>query len=196
MTRPAVVSVNLGRPREVPWRGRSVRTSFFKTPCSGSVAVGPEGLASDEVGDPRVHGGPRKAVYSYPSEHYAPWQAELGVERLPWGSFGENLSLHGLLERDVCPGDQLEVGSAVFEVTQPRTPCFKLNVRFGREDMVRRFARADRSGFYLRVVRAGRLTAGDVIRHVAGPTRGPTIEAVYRSAMQRAIDPVEEFEDV
>ncbi|MGP8072249.1 MAG: MOSC domain-containing protein [Thermoplasmata archaeon] len=195
MATAQLVSVNVALPREVPWRGRRIRTGFFKEPATGTRQVRSEGLEGDGVGDPHSHGGPRKCVYAYPSEHYPYWCGELGLERLPWGSFGENLSLRGVTESDVRPGDRLEVGTALFEVTQPRTPCFKMNLRFGREDMVRRFARAGRSGFYLGVVRPGALAAGDQVLFHLGTGVGPTIDEQFRASMQRPVDPAAEFED-
>ncbi|MGA8663609.1 MAG: MOSC domain-containing protein [Thermoplasmata archaeon] len=196
MAAAGVVSVNVSRPGEVLWRGRKVRTSFFKQPSTGVVQLGPGGLAGDEVGDPRVHGGPRKAVYAYATEHYPFWRDELHLDVLGWGSFGENLSLRGVTEEMVRPGDRLEIGTAVLEVTQPRTPCFKMNVRFGREDLVRRFARAGRSGFYLGVIRPGPVRAGDEIRLRPGPTTGPTIREQFASLTKRPVDPAEELDDL
>ena len=195
LPRPEVISVNLALPQEIRWRGRLVRTSFFKEPRAGVVRAERDGLTGDEVGDPRVHGGPRKAVYAYPTEHYPYWCTELGLEHLDWGSFGENLSLRGVTEEAIRPGDRLEIGTAMLEVTQPRTPCFKMNVRFGREDMVRRFAWAGRSGFYLGVVRPGQFAAGDEVRIHPGPEGPPTIHEQFRVLTQRPVEPAAELAD-
>src|SRR5438552_8126480 len=138
-----VVSVNVGGPREVEWRGRRVRTSIWKTPVAGRVRVGRLDLEGDEQSDLAVHGGPDKAVYVYPSEHYDDWRRELPGTDLPWGAFGENLTIQGLLEDGVRIGDRLRAGSAEVSVTQPRMPCYKLGVRFGRDDMVKRFLARD-----------------------------------------------------
>src|SRR5215813_1019994 len=127
-----LVSICVGRPQELQWRGRSVRTSIFKTPVSGRVRVARENLAGDEQSDLSVHGGKDKAVYGYPAEHYAFWQRELPDFELPWGSFGENFTTEGLLEDEVCVGDRFRVGTAELVVTQPRMPCYKLGVRFDR----------------------------------------------------------------
>jgi MOSC domain-containing protein YiiM len=121
-------------------------------------------LDGDEQSDLTVHGGPNKAVYCYPSEHYAFWREQLPEMDLPWGIFGENLTTEGLLEADVCIGDRIRIGSAEFQVTQPRQPCFKLGIRFGRDDMIKRFVASGRSGFYVAVVREGELGRGDRIR--------------------------------
>jgi MOSC domain-containing protein YiiM len=168
-----VLSVNVGGPREVEWRGERVRTSIWKAPAPGRVAVRRTNLAGDEQSDLRVHGGVGKAVYVYPHEHYAFWQRELPGAALGLGSFGENLTSTGLLEADVSIGDRLRIGSAELRVTQPRVPCFKLGLRFGRPDMVKRFLAAGRSGFYLAVLRVGELGAGDAIERI--PVETPSL---------------------
>ncbi len=158
-----LISVNVGLPREVEWRGRTVRTSIWKTPIDGRVRVGRLNLEGDRQSDLSVHGGAEKAVYVYPSEHYAYWGRELPSMDLPWGAFGENLTTEGLLEDAVKIGDRLRIGSAELVVTQPRMPCYKLGVRFGREDMVKRFLKSGRTGFYLAVLREGEVGSGDPI---------------------------------
>jgi MOSC domain-containing protein YiiM len=163
----AVVSVNVGLPREIPWRGQTVRTSIFKSPVAGAVRVGRLNLLGDVQSDPAVHGGAHKAVYAYPSEHYAWWRLELGEPDLAWGAFGENLTVSGLTESSVRIGDRLQVGTAELQVAQPRLPCYKLGIRFGRPDMERRFLASGRTGFYLSVVREGILQAGDTAALVA-----------------------------
>jgi MOSC domain-containing protein YiiM len=140
-----------------------VLTSIWKSPTEGRGPVGKVNLQGDKQSDLSVHGGPEKAVYAYPSEHYAFWRAELPDFELGWGSFGENLTTEGVLESQVMIGDQIEIGSAQFLVTQPRMPCFKLAIRFGRDDMVKRFLQSGRTGFYLAVLREGEVAAGDAI---------------------------------
>jgi MOSC domain-containing protein YiiM len=147
-----LISTNVGLPRPVEWNGEIVETAIFKEPVSGAVRVGRLNLEGDRQADLTVHGGTNKAVYAYPSEHYPFWREELATD-LPWGAFGENLTTSGVTEDEVSIGDRLRIGSAEFVVTQPRTPCFKLIVKFGRNDMVRRFQRSGRSGFYLAVAR-------------------------------------------
>jgi MOSC domain-containing protein YiiM len=158
-----IVSVNAGLPREVEWQGRRVLTSIWKNPVDGRVRAGRLNLAGDEQSDLSVHGGPDKAVYVYPREHYAFWRDELPGVELPFGAFGENLTTAGLVEAEVNIGDRLAIGSAEFVVTQPRMPCVKLAIRFGRDDMIKRFLRSGRSGFYLAVTREGEIGAGDAI---------------------------------
>lgn len=165
--------MNVGLPREVLFRGEAVETSIFKDPVEGRVRVRRLNLDGDKQSDLTVHGGAEKAVYVYPSEHYAYWREELPGVDLPWGSFGENLTVEGLAEDRVQIGDRLEIGSASFVVTQPRMPCFKLGIRFGRMDMVKRFLQSGRSGFYLSVSREGDVAAGDAI--VLTPSQGPAI---------------------
>jgi MOSC domain-containing protein YiiM len=158
---PTLLSINVGQPREIVWDDRVALTSIWKTPVSGPVAVTRLNLAGDRQSDLRVHGGVHKAVYAYPSEHYAFWRRELPDADLPWGAFGENFTTEGLLDDVVQIGDRLRAGTAEFVVSQPRLPCFKLAARFNRVDMIKRFTRAGRPGFYLSVAREGSVAAGD-----------------------------------
>jgi MOSC domain-containing protein YiiM len=160
-----LLSINVGLPREVDWRGKVVRTSIFKAPVSGRVRVTPLNVQGDRQSDLSVHGGADKAVYAYPSEHYAYWRNELPSMDFPWGAFGENLTTEGLLENKVHIGDRFRTGSAEFIVTQPRMPCFKLAIRFNRPDMVKRFLRSGRTGFYLdRVAEdSSHITVADIV---------------------------------
>ena len=170
MTQPTmrVLSVNVGLSRPVEWRDEVVYTGIFKAPVTARVAVKRLNIAGDQQADLTVHGGANKAVYAYPNEHYALWRTELPGVELPWGAFGENLTTEGLLEDTVRIGDHLRIGSTELVVTQPRMPCFKLNVRFGRPDMVKRFLQSGRSGFYLAVLREGDVGAGDAVERVGG----------------------------
>jgi MOSC domain-containing protein YiiM len=162
-----VLSINVGLPREVEWRGEVVRTSIFKAPVSGRVRVMRLNVQGDQQSDLSVHGGADKAIYAYPSEHYAFWRNEFPGMNFPWGAFGENLTTEGLLEDKVRVGDRFRAGSAEFIVTQPRMPCFKLGIRFNRADMVKRFLRSGRTGFYLAVLREGDVAAGDAFDLIA-----------------------------
>jgi MOSC domain-containing protein YiiM len=175
-----IVSINVGRPRQIPWQGQLVQTSIFKSPVAGRVQVRPHNLDGDEQSDLTVHGGVNKAVYVYPSEHYAFWKRELPDADLGWGNFGENLTTEGLLEDRVRIGDTLRIGSAEFIVTQPRMPCFKLGIRFNRADMVKRFHLSGRSGFYLSIVREGEVGSGDEIALIAGDDDGITVAEIFR----------------
>ena len=162
-----VVSVNIGFPRRVRWKGRDVRTGIFKVPVEGRVALHRLNFQGDGQADHSVHGGAEKAVYAYPAEHYAFWQEQLGTE-LPFGAFGENLTVEGLpLEDETAVGDRLRIGTAELVVTQPRMPCYKLGLRFGRDDMAPRFLTSGRTGYYLAVELEGELEAGDRIEPLA-----------------------------
>ncbi|HYE87739.1 MAG TPA: MOSC domain-containing protein [Vicinamibacterales bacterium] len=180
-----LLSVNVGQPREFPWQGRTVVTSIFKSPIEGAVRVSGTNVEGDEQSDLTVHGGHRKAVYAYPSEHYAFWKRELGVDTLMWGAFGENLTIEGLLEGGVRVGDRFRIGSVELEVTQPRSPCFKLGVRFGRLDMVKRFLQSGRSGFYLSIIQDGSLQAGDRIELVSRLSKSDTIAEQFQEVLRR-----------
>ena len=172
-----VASLSVGLPREVEWEGSTVLTSIFKEPVDRRLRVNRLNFEGDEQSDLTVHGGRNKAVYLYPSEHYEYWTRELGVD-LPWGAFGENLTVEGILEEDVRIGDRLQIGSVEFAVTQPRMPCFKLGIRFDRDDMVRLFLNSGRSGIYLAVIREGSLAAGDEIAFAATADHDVTIADV------------------
>jgi len=174
-----LLSVNVGLPREIEWKGKMVRTSIFKEPVSGRVRVTNLNLEGDQQSDLTVHGGIHKAVYVYPSEHYAFWRKELPGTDLPWGMFGENFTTEGSLDdRTVFIGDRFRVGSAEFVVTQPRMPCFKLGIRFGRPDIIKRFLHSGRAGFYLAVVQEGEVGAGDSIELVTRDQRGITVAEI------------------
>src|SRR5712671_6531621 len=133
-----VISVNVGQPKEVIWKGRKVMTGIFKEPVEGRVAVGRLNLEGDRQADLTVHGGPEKAVYAYPAEYYAFWREQFPEMELPWGMFGENLTIEGLLDESVHIGDRFQVGSAHLVVTQPRLPCSKLGLKFGRDYFLER----------------------------------------------------------
>ncbi len=158
-----IVSVNVGMPREVVWRGTMTRTGIFKEPVDGAVMIRELNLDGDQQADLTVHGGPHKAVYGYPAEHYVYWRRELPDVAFSWGKFGENLTTDGLSEDTLCIGDRLKVGSAILMVTQPRMPCHKLALKFKRDDMIKRFLKSGRSGFYFLVVEPGEVQAGSSI---------------------------------
>ena len=173
-----LVSVNVGLPREVDSNGRTVRTSIWKTPVKGAVRVSRLNLQGDQQSDLSVHGGLEKAVYAYPCEHYAYWQEQLPGMHLPWGVFGENFTTEGLIENEIQIGDRIRTGSAEFAVTQPRMPCFKLGIRFGSQDMVKRFLSSGRTGFYLAVLNEGEVSTGDSIEIVTREHHGVTVREI------------------
>ncbi len=156
-----VLSINVGLPRDVEWKGGIVSTAIFKEPVSGPVLLRRLNLEGDRQADLSVHGGPTKVVYTYPCEHYAFWRSELPEIEFNWGVFGENFTTEGLDEEFVHIGDVFQLGTARLVVTEPRMPCSKLAVRFGRTDIVKRFLQSQRSGFYFGVEQEGTVQAGD-----------------------------------
>lgn len=175
-----IVSVNVGKPATLRWQGRDVRTGFIKRPTSSPVRVLAESLDGDGQADKRYHGGPEMAAYAYPAEHYDAWRSLLGLADLPWGSFGENLTIEGFEESAVRRGDEFEAGTARFRVTKPRMPCYKLNARFQRADVLKLFLHQGWPGFYLAVVRTGTVGAGDRLRRVATSAGEPTIVELFQ----------------
>src|SRR5438552_2320246 len=174
-----LISVNVGQPRTVEWHGRMVETSIFKAPVAGPVALRTLNLDGDRQADLSVHGGAHKAVYVYPSEHYSFWRGELPDVDLPWGMFGENFTTAGLLE-DVQIGDRFRIGSAEVMVSEPRVPCYKLGLKFGRADMLKRFLASGRTGFYVMVVKEGVVQAGDTIEPIGRAEQSVTVTDVTR----------------
>jgi MOSC domain-containing protein YiiM len=158
-----LISVNVGLPRVVMLNGDPVSTGIFKEPVAGRVVLRTLNLDGDRQADLSVHGGPSKAVYAYPSEHYESWKHELPEMKLPWGMFGENFTSAGLFESELSIGDKFRVGSAVVMVTEPRMPCYKLGIKFGRSDIVKRFLASERTGFYFAVLQEGEVSASDPI---------------------------------
>ena len=175
-----IVSINVALVSNlfaaVPGQSHVVKTGIYKQSVVGAVQVARMGLQGDEQADPSLHGGLDKAVYAYPIEHYAFWQAQRGASlkrdvadvALAPGAMGENLTLAGLLETEVWIGDRLHVGSAVLQVSEPRNPCFKFNAKIGLPHASKLMVQSGFSGFYLRVVEPGMITAGDPIRLLPG----------------------------
>jgi MOSC domain-containing protein YiiM len=158
-----IISLNVGLPRLVMRDGEPVSTGIFKDPVAGRVMLRSLNLDGDRQADLSVHGGTYKAVYAYPSEHYEYWKQELPEMELPWGMFGENFTTNGLHEGELNVGDKFRAGSAVLMATQPRMPCYKLGIRFGRTDIIKRFMVSERTGFYFSVLEEGEVGAGDEI---------------------------------
>jgi MOSC domain-containing protein YiiM len=181
-----VVSVNVGLPRTVRWKRRDVTTGIFKKPVEGRIPLRRLNLDGDRQADLSVHGGAARAVYAYPLEHYALWREQLG-EELPFGAFGENLTVEGLpLEEEVAVGDRFGIGTAELVVTQPRVPCYKLGLRLGREDMVKRLFASRRTGYYLAVEVEGEVGAGDSVETLARhPARIAVAEIIRVYASDR-----------
>jgi MOSC domain-containing protein YiiM len=170
-------SVQVGQPRLVPDREPWL-TAFYKTPVEGPVHLGRDNLAGDRQADLTVHGGPDKAVCVYSGDHYATWRGELAEPACGPGWFGENFTVAKQAERTVCIGDVYQVGSAVVEVSQPRSPCWKLAKRWGRLDLPKLVVRSGRSGWYLRVLEEGMIAAGQVLSLLRRPHPEWTVERV------------------
>ena len=175
-----VISVNVALPRLVAWKGQTFNTGIFKEPVGGPVMMRRLDLDGDRQADLSVHGGPYKAVYAYPSEHYEFWRKELPGMDLPWGQFGENLTTEGLNENDTHIGDVLRVGQAIVQVTQPRVPCFKLAAKFQRDDILKRVLQSGRSGFYFKVIEEGLVAAGDAIERIQEDVNGIAVSDINK----------------
>lgn len=175
-----LLSVQVGLPRELLWQGRRVTTGIFKEPVIGPVTVRMLNLDGDAQADLSVHGGPDKAVYAYPVEHYEYWRRELPGMELPHGMFGENFTTRGLLEKEVHIGDRFRVGGAELVVRQPRMPCYKLAIKFGRPDILKQFLASRRSGFYFAVLREGEVQPGDKIERLSHDSKGLSVEDIVR----------------
>jgi len=192
-----IVSINVGLPREVTWQGKLVTTGIFKKPVNAPVMMRTLNLEGDRQADLTVHGGVTKAVYAYPSEHYGYWRTELPGVGLPWGVFGENFTTEGLLEEAIYIGDRFGIGETEVIVTEPRMPCYKLGIKFGRADIIKRFLASRRTGFYFAVAREGLVSAGDAIEligreqqeiSVADITRLYAFEKNNLKSLRRAIE--------
>ena len=175
-----IVSLNVGRPRLVNWKGQAVSTGIFKEPVRGHVQLRALNFDGDRQADLTVHGGPSKAVYAYPAQHYEFWRAELPEMELPFGMFGENLTLSAADESLINIGDQFQVGEASLMVTEPRMPCYKLGIRFGRSDILKRFLASRRTGFYFSVLQEGRVAAGDSLRLIRRDEHDITVADITR----------------
>ncbi|RCJ40825.1 molybdenum cofactor biosysynthesis protein [Nostoc minutum NIES-26] len=175
-----VISINVGLPREVLWKGKTVTTGIFKEPVEGRVMMRSLNLDGDRQADLSVHGGKDKAVYAYPFEHYDYWRRKLPEIDLPWGMFGENLTTVGLLEDKVNIGDRFRIGSAEVMVTQPRMPCYKLGIKFGRADIVKQFLDSHLTGFYFSVLQEGTVGNGDTLSLVSRDSNNVTVADITR----------------
>ncbi len=175
-----LVSVNVGLPREITVDGQTITTGIFKEAVAGKVMARRLNLDGDRQADLTVHGGIHKAIYAYPAEHYKFWSEALPEMDLPFGAFGENLTVEGLFEAELNIGDQFKIGDALLQVTQPRMPCYKLAAKFGRNDIIKRFLQSERSGFYFSVLEEGELGAGDAIELIHRDENEVTVRDIVR----------------
>jgi MOSC domain-containing protein YiiM len=170
-----LISLNVARPRLVMYNGETINTGIFKQPVEGPVSLRTLNLDGDRQADLSVHGGPYKAVYAYPSEHYPYWRNELPGVSLPWGMFGENFTTENLAESDIHIGDRLQIGAAIVMARQTRTPCYKLAAKFQRDDMLERFLVSERSGVYFSVEKEGTVASGDRLEFLSRASEGISI---------------------
>lgn len=175
-----LISLNVGLPRIVESNGEPVTTGIFKEPKQGPVMLRKLNLDGDRQADLTVHGGVSKAVYGYPVEHYEFWRRELTDMELPFGMFGENFTTEGLREDTLNVGDRFRIGEAELMVTEPRLPCYKLGIKFGRSDILRRFLQSRRTGFYFAVVKEGQVEAGDEIELLSRDSNNISIADITR----------------
>ena len=182
----------MGRPVERD----GLRTAFGKQPAPGPVHAGLQGLEGDAQADRRYHGGPEMAALGYSADHYPAWRVELDWPALPLGGFGENLSVSGASEQSVCIGDVWRAGSAVFQIASPRKPCHKISAYWGRPDLLLLVQQSGRSGWYLRVLEEGSLSAGDAIELVDRPHPQWSVARANLAALQRKSEAARELAEV
>src|ERR1700756_2696838 len=169
---PRLLSVNVGLPRDVAWRGKTVHTAVGKTPVQGRRVARRLNIDGDGQGDLAGHGGEHRAVFVYQIASYRYWQAQLGRSDFSYGQFGENFTVDGLPDGEVCIGDRYRIGSAVFEVTQPRVTCYRVGIRMNEPQMAALLVSHGRPGFYFRVLEEGEVGVGDeIVKVKAGPER-------------------------
>jgi MOSC domain-containing protein YiiM len=184
---PTMVSIQVGRAqtfdyeRPADGKSRNWTTAFFKLPISGNVHAGELGLVGDQQADRKNHGGIDKAVLAYSADHYAYWQASLSLPDIPFGGFGENLTIAGLDENRVCIGDRWQAGAVMLEVSQPRQPCWKMGRRWKMPDLPKQVIQNGKSGWYLRVLNEGELAAGMDIELISRPHPNWTVSRANRS---------------
>jgi MOSC domain-containing protein YiiM len=181
-----IVSVNIGRPKQVKWNDMIISTSIFKEPIGHQTGIKFLNIEGDVQSDLNVHGGADKAVYAYAAEHYDSWRRELHDQNMPFGMFGENLTIEGgLFEDDILVGDRFRAGSAELVAVQPRMPCYKLGIRFGDTGILKKFIQSRRYGVYFRVIAEGRIQTGDKVERLEPrPVHGITVQNIGRLLME------------
>jgi MOSC domain-containing protein YiiM len=197
MSDALLVSIQTGRPREYVWRDpadgscETWTTAFYREPVQGALRVTRTGLSGDAVADTRAHGGLDKAVLAYSADHYAEWQHEWGLNAIPYGGFGENLTVRGLDETSVCLGDVWRIGDVLLEVSQPRQPCWKLGRRWERPELPKRVIATSRTGWYLRIRREGTIESGLPVVLEQRPCAEWSVTRANRVMYDKRSDPAE-----
>ena len=174
-----VISVNISQIKTVKWKGRLIRTGIFKEPFEGPLEVKGVNIVGDDQADRTVHGGLNKAIYSYPSEHYPYWKELYPEKDVPFGMFGENLTTVGMVEKEVNIGDTFQIGSVELIAVQPRTPCYKLGIKFADPLVLKSFIKAPYCGIYFKIKKEGSLKAGDNITLIHKDANNITVEDIY-----------------
>ena len=180
-----VERICVGTPKAVEFDGKTIRTSIFKTPVAGKVAVRKHNIAGDRQSDLTVHGGPDKAIYIYSTDYHDDWADELGVETLEDSQFGENLSVTACTDEQVVIGSRYRLGEVELTVTQPRIPCFKLGIRLNDRTFPQRFWALGRLGFYVRVDTEGSIEQGQSLALIDEPAHGLTVRRLYDAVTDR-----------
>lgn len=189
-----IISVNVGLPIKVNFGREVVTTGIFKNPIQHRVKLNKLNLEGDKQADLTVHGGINKAVYAYPSEHYIFWKEEIKDFEYSWGTFGENLTTEGLFEDIVRIGDQFKIGSTKVMATQPRMPCYKLGIRFGRMDVIKKFLESGKSGIYFKVIKEGEIGINDTVKLIKKNNNDITIKNIVEMVTKDEIENIELME--
>ena len=176
-----LLSVNVSQPVEINYNGKQISTSIFKKPVDGSITVSEFNLAGDQQVDLENHGGGHKAVYAFSSEQYDYWRDELDRPELHYGQFGENLTISGLDESILCIGDQLQVGSCILEITQPRVPCFKLGSALQLKTMPKQFIQHGHTGIYFKVLQMGEVKTGDTVERIYKQPKQLSVKMLFKA---------------
>ncbi len=179
-----LISVNVSLPKEIRYKGEAVTTGIFKEPVPGRIMLRELNLDGDGQADLTVHGGVHQAVYVYPFEHYDYWKHKLGRQDLAYGQFGENFTVAQMLEDQVHIGDIFRIGNAVVQITQPRVPCYKLAIKMNLPKFPKLFMASGRTGFYLRVLQAGEVGAGDAIERIEIDPGKMTVQEIFHLAFR------------
>lgn len=174
-----VIATNIGRKKLVSWRGKEVATGIFKTPVEQALELGKEIVGTDVIADRKVHGGTDKACYLFAADHYPYWKGLYPDLDWNWGMFGENLTIEGMNENDIQIGDVYEIGTALVEVSQPREPCYKLGIRFGSQQILKQFIEHAYPGTYVRVIREGKVSKGDILKLVSRPETSISVKDLF-----------------
>jgi len=183
-----IISTNIAKSTTIEWRGQQIETGIYKYPVEFPIYLGKEDVVNDQVIDRRYHGGPDKACYLYSANHYPFWKTRYPDLDWQWGMFGENLTVQGLSETEVCIGNIYQVGEAIVQVTQPRQPCFKLGIRFGDQKVVDDFWNLPFPGVYVRVLQSGNVKKGDELELIDRNADGLSISRIFSIFRSASID--------